>query len=167
MLTNEVKTKPQNHKNVIQIDIHNVIILPPPPQWLVRVCWLYATKAREKDKQEEKKKKKQHGERERERERTKRAARKDTARSASIADKAVAHFFKFQRRARRSTANAELQQLCRTSPAVLSMWPYKNYFTSKFSYFLSFFLSANWRERERERVLSPQYKGSFNTDMFV
>jgi hypothetical protein len=62
-------------------------------------------------------------ERERERERTKRAARKDTARSASIADKAVAHFLKFQRRrARRPTANnAELQQLFRTSPAVLSM----------------------------------------------
>jgi hypothetical protein len=62
-------------------------------------------------------------ERERERERTKRAARKDTARIASIADKAVAHFSKFQRRrARRPTANnAELQQLFRTSPAVLSM----------------------------------------------
>jgi hypothetical protein len=62
-------------------------------------------------------------ERERERERTKRAARKDTARIASIADKAVAHFLKFQRRrARRPTANAELQQqLFRTSPAVLSM----------------------------------------------
>jgi hypothetical protein len=36
-------------------------------------------------------------------------------------------FLKFQRRARRPTANAELQQLLRTSPAVLSMlWPYKN-----------------------------------------
>jgi len=63
-------------------------------------------------------------ERERERTRTKRAARKDTAGSASIADKAVAHFLKFQRRrARRPTANnAELQQqLFTTSPAVLSM----------------------------------------------
>jgi hypothetical protein len=43
--------------------------------------------------QQEKKKQQQQQHGERERERTKRAAEKDTARSASIADKAVADFF--------------------------------------------------------------------------
>jgi hypothetical protein len=51
-------------------------------------------------------------------------------------------FLKFQRRAGRPTANAKHQQLLRTSPAVLSMWPYKNKYFSHPSLviFLSFFL---------------------------
>jgi hypothetical protein len=83
---------------------------------------------------------------ERERERTKRAAEKDAARTASIADKAVAHFFQVSTAACEKTNGQR-----RTPPTVISKHlqrcsvcdPVKNkyFLTSKFSYFLSFFLS--------------------------
>jgi hypothetical protein len=113
----------QNHKN----DIQNVIILPPPPQWLVRVCWLYATKAREEDKQEKKKikKKKQHGERERTNQTRCRERRGENC--INCRQGCCAFFSSFNggvREDQRPTQNSS-NSYFKTSPAVLSMWPCK------------------------------------------
>jgi hypothetical protein len=134
--------------------------------------------------EEKKKKQQQHGEKERERERkrTTRAAEKETARSASIADKAVAQFFQVSTACEKKTnqrptqnSNSYLEHLQRCSVCDPTKTNISH--TSKFSYFLSFFQPHQQQQNQnslglpigRETTHHPntiQYKGSFNTNKF-